>query len=201
MKEAGIRARQRRKFKATTNSKHDLPIAPNLLNRNFKVSSPDTAWASDITYVATDEGWLYLATTLDLSSRKIVGWSMDKRMTRKLVCDALEMALGRRQPAMGLIHHSDRGSQYASGDFRKLLDRNGMFCSMSRKGNCWDNAPMESFYHSLKTEMIYFRRFKTRAQARLEIFEFIEVFYNRKRIHSTLGYLSPEEFETRLLTA
>jgi len=156
-------------------------------------------WLSDISYIRTDEGWLYLAATMDLYSRKIIGWSMDRRITRRLAIDALEMAVKRRTPPKGLLHHSDRGSQYASDDFRKLLKKNGMICSMSRKGDCWDNAPMESFFHTLKTELIYRCRFRTREQARRAIFEYIEIFYNRKRLHSSLGYLSPEEFEIQTL--
>lgn len=196
MREAGIRARQARKFKATTNSRHNLPVALNLLRRDFQAPKPDTVWVSDITYIATDEGWLYLATTLDLWGRKIVGWSMSERMTKTLACDALEMALACRKPEPGLIHHSDRGSQYASKEFQHLLDRHQIRCSMSRKGNCWDNAVMESFYHSLKTELVYLRHFRTRAEAKRALFEFIEVFYNRQRLHSSLGYQPPEEFET-----
>lgn len=195
MQKHRIRAKQKRRFKVTTDSKHDLPVAPNLLKRDFAVGLPDMTWLSDITYIRTDEGWLYLAATMDLFSRRIVGWSMDKRMTKRLVCNALRMATGNRRPGKGLIHHSDRGSQYASDKFRKLLSRNGMLCSMSRKGDCWDNAPMESFFHTLKTELIYHCRFKTREQAKRAVFEFIEVFYNRKRIHSALGYMTPVEFE------
>ncbi len=201
MKEARIKARQKKKFKATTNSRHGLPVWPNLLDRRFHIAGPNQAWVSDISYVRTTQGWLYLAATLDLHNRQVVGWSMDKRMTSELVCDALKMAIKRRRPPVGLIHHSDRGRQYCSTDFQKLLGVNGMHCSMSRKGNCWDNAPMESFFHTMKTELVYLTRYETRAQARQDIFEYIEVFYNRKRIHSTLGYCTPVEFETQAFIA
>lgn len=199
MKRAGLRARHKRRFKVTTDSKHNFRVEPNLLNRDFSTGLPNRTWLSDITYVSTGEGWLYLAATMDLYSRKIVGWSMDRTMTRKLTIDALEMAVKRRDPQGGLLHHSDRGTQYASDEFRDILGRYGMTCSMSRKGNCWDNAPMESFFHSLKTELIYRCRFRTREQAKRAIFEYIEIFYNRKRLHSSLGYLSPEEFEIQTL--
>jgi len=200
MKKAGLVSKHRRKYKVTTDSEHSHPIAPNHLNRDFSVGLPDMTWLSDITYIPTDEGWLYLAATMDLYSRKIIGWSMDRTMTRKLVCDALEMGIKRRNSGRGLLHHSDRGVQYASKDFRKMLEKNGMICSMSRKGDCWDNAPMESFFHTLKTELVNYCRFKTREQARRAIFEYIEIFYNRKRLHSSLGYMSPEEFETQTLS-
>ena len=199
MKRAGLRARHKRRFKVTTDSKHNFRVEPNLLNRDFSTGLPNRTWLSDITYVSTGEGWLYLAATMDLYSRKIVGWSMDRTMTRKLTIDALEMAVKRRDPQGGLLHHSDRGTQYASDEFRDILGRYGMTCSMSRKGNCWDNAPMESFFHSLKTELIYRCRLRTREQAKRAIFEYIEIFYNRKRLHSSLGYLSPEEFEIQTL--
>jgi len=195
MKEAGIRSKVKRKFKATTNSKHDHPIAPNLLNQDFKTYSPDAIWVSDITYIWTDEGWLYLATTMDLFSRAIVGWAMDSRMKSDLVVSALDMALNARMPARGLIHHSDRGVQYAAKPFQELLTANGIVCSMSRKGNCYDNAVQESFYHTLKTELVHHEHYLTRDQARASIFDYIEVFYNRERIHSTLGYVSPLQFE------
>jgi len=200
MKKAGLVARHRKKYKVTTDSEHSHPIAPNLLNRDFSVGLPDMTWLSDITYIPTDEGWLYLAATMDLYGRKIVGWSMDRTMTRKLVCDALEMGIKRRNPGRGLLHHSDRGVQYASKDFRKMLEKNGMICSMSRKGDCWDNAPMESFFHTLKTELVNYRRFRTREEAKRAIYEYIEIFYNRKRLHSSLGYMTPEEFETQTLS-
>jgi len=199
MKKAGLVSRHRRKYKVTTDSDHKYPIAPNLLNRDFSVGLPNMTWLSDITYIPTNEGWLYLAATMDLYSRKIAGWSMDRTMTRKLVCDALEMGIKRRNPGKGLLHHSDRGVQYSSKDFRKMLEKNGMTCSMSRKGNCWDNAPMESFFHTLKMELVNYRRFRTREEAKRAIYEYIEIFYNRKRLHSSLGYMTPEEFETQTL--
>jgi len=195
MRELDIAAKTRRKFKATTNSKHDLPVAANLLDRAFDQDAPNRVWVSDITYVPTREGWLYLATVLDLFSRKIVGWSMGARMTKSLVIDALQMAVGRRSPPPGLLHHSDRGSQYASNDYQQMLADHQMVCSMSRKGNCWDNAVMESFYRSLKTELIYHEDFHCRLEARRAIFEYIEVYYNRIRRHATLGYLSPDAYE------
>jgi len=191
----GIRAKGRRKFVAATDSKHDLPVAENLLGREFSVEEPNRVWVSDITYIPTDEGWLYLAGVLDLCSRATVGWSMSKSLERRLVMDALEMAHRRRKPGKGLIHHSDRGSQYASHDYRKLLRDYGMQMSMSRKGDCWDNAVMESFFSTLKKELVHHRRYRTREEARREIFEFIEVFYNRQRLHSSLGYLPPLEYE------
>ena len=190
-----IRAKQTRKFVATTDSKHDLPVAGNLLDRDFKIDEPDRVWASDITYIPTDEGWLYLAGVLDLCSRTAVGWSMSDSLERTLVIDALEMAWRRRRPSEGLIHHSDRGSQYASEDYRRLLKSYGMQMSMSRKGDCWDNAPMESFFATLKKELVHHRRYHTREEARRDIFDYIEIFYNRQRLHSSLGYLSPVDYE------
>jgi len=195
MREHGIKAKMKRKFKATTDSKHNHPVTENILNRDFKPKMANQAWAGDITYVWTNEGWLYLAVILDLFSRQVVGWAMSERMTKELALNALRMALLKRQPPKGFIHHSDRGSQYASGSYRKLLDVHGAICSMSRKGNCWDNAVAESFFHSLKTEMIFFESFATRKEAMTKIFEWIEVFYNRQRIHSSLGYKTPEQFE------
>jgi len=194
----GIRAKQKRKFVATTDSKHDMPVAENILNREFAVDEPNKVWASDITYIPTDEGWLYLAGVLDLCSKIIVGWSMNDSMERTLVMDALKMGYHRRLPSAGLIHHSDRGSQYASGDYQKLLEEYGMQVSMSRKGNCWDNAPMESFFGTLKKELIHHRRYRTRDEARRDIFDYIEVFYNRERLHSSLGYLSPVDHEKQM---
>lgn len=191
----GIRADRKRKYKRTTNSSHDLPVAPNLLERQFEVDGPNQVWLADITYVPTREGWLYLAAVIDLFSRKIVGWSMDQRMTKQLCIDALTMAVLNRKPPEGLLHHSDRGSQYASYEYQKLLQKCGMRCSMSRKGDCLDNAPMESFFGTLKTESIHRMDFATREAARREIFDYIEVFYNRKRRHSALGYMTPAEFE------
>jgi len=198
MRENDIAAKTKRKFKHTTDSNHEFPIAENLLDRQFTQSEPNRAWVSDITYIPTREGWLYLATVQDLFSRKIVGWSMSHRIDRHLVIDALGMAVNNRRPPPGLLHHSDRGSQYASGDYQQLLEDHGMTCSMSRKGNCWDNAVMESFYRSIKAELIYHEDFQTREEARRAIFEYIEVFYNRVRRHSTLGYLSPLNYELSL---
>ena len=195
MKKHGIRAKTRRKFRITTDSKHKFPVAPNILERNFSPVAPNVAWGGDITYVWTKEGWLFLAVIIDLFSRQVVGWSMDERITRNLTLNALRMAINRRNPAPGLVHHTDRGSQYASGDYQTMLRVHKMICSMSRKGNCWDNAPVESFFHTLKTEMIYWEEFGTREAARRKIFEWIEVFYNRQRRHSTLGNLSPVNFE------
>jgi transposase InsO family protein len=184
-----------RRFVVTTDSNHDLPIAENLLDRAFTSDTPDRRWTADITYVWTSEGWLYLAVILDLFSRRIVGWSMDTTLERSLVLSALEMALTSRTPEAGLLCHSDRGSQYASLDYQKALEKAGATCSMSRKGNCWDNAPTESFFASLKKEMVYRTHFATRFEAKVAIFSWIEVWYNRKRRHSSLGYLSPEAFE------
>jgi putative transposase len=195
MRKDGLRAKVKRRFKATTDSKHNLPVAGNLVQRNFMPEHPDQVWAGDITYVWTGEGWLYLAVVLDLFSRTVVGWAMDRRMTRHLVMDALKMAIKRRHPARGLVHHSDRGSQYASSDFQGLLSHHGIQCSMSRKGDCWDNAPVESFIGTLKQELIFHKRFHTRAHAKQSIFEYIERFYNRKRLHSTLGYQTPIDYE------
>lgn len=201
MRAGGIRAKQKRKFKVTTDSRHCHPVAPNLLARDFAATAPNQKWAADITYIPTREGWLYLAAILDLYSRIVVGWSMSSRMTRTLVLDALEMAVGRRRPGPGLLHHSDRGSQYACGDYREALSAHGMRCSMSRKGDCWDNAPMESFFHTLKTELAHHRDYQARWQAKADIFEYIEVFYNRSRRHSALGYLTPTEYEMSKMTA
>jgi len=195
MNKNGIRAKTRRKFRVTTDSKHSHPVAPNLLERNFSPDRPNATWAGDITYVWTKEGWLFLAVIIDLFSRQVVGWSMDERITRGLTLNALKMALNRRKPEAGLLHHSDRGSQYACADYQRLLRAHKIICSMSRKGNCWDNAPVESFFHSLKTEMIYWEQFETREEARRKIFEWIEIFYNRQRRHSTLKNLSPVNFE------
>lgn len=195
MREDGLKAKVKKRYKATTDSKHNLPVAPNLLNRDFRPVAPNQVWASDITYIRTSEGWLYLAITLDLFNRGVVGWSMSHRIDRHLVMDALTMAIRRRQPTPGLVHHSDRGSQYASADFQVLLSKYGIRCSMSRKGNCWDNAPVESFFGTLKQELVFHQRYSSRKQARLSIFEYIERFYNRHRLHSSLGYLSPVQFE------
>lgn len=194
MQENGIRARHKRRYKATTDSKHNLPVAPNLLERNFTPEAPNQVWTADLTYIWTDEGWLYLAVVIDLFNREVVGWSMKPRMTADIVIDALTMAWFRKKPAPGLIHHSDRGSQYASGAFQARLKKYGMICSMSRKGNCWDNACSESFFNSLKNERVHGTRYGTRAEAEADIFDYIEPFYNRRRKHSTLGYASPQQF-------
>ncbi len=195
MRRAGLRARRRRRFVHTTDSKHGLPVAPNVLARDFNPPAPDRAWATDITYVPTREGWLYLAVVLDLFSRRVIGWAMDSRIDRHLVLSALDMALKSRRPPAGLVHHSDRGSQYACADYQRALAARGIRCSMSRKGNCWDNAVVESFFSTLKTELVHDRDFPTRESAKAALFEFIEVFYNRQRRHSALGYVSPVEFE------
>ena len=197
MREAGLVARRRRRFKATTDSKHPFPVAANVLMRDFEVSAPNTAWVTDITYVATAEGWLYLAVILDLFSRRVVGFAMSERITRELVLEALRQALSKRPAVRDLIHHSDRGSQYASHDYRRALEQEGITCSMSRRGNCWDNAVAESFFGTLKVELIHDRAWATRAEATRAIAEYIEDFYNVRRRHSSLGYLSPLAFELR----
>ena len=189
------RSRRRRRFRVTTHSRHTWPVAADQLRRDFKASAPNRKWAADITYIPTREGWLYLAVVLDLYSRRIVGWSMASHLNRSLVLDALRMALKRRQPSTRLLHHSDQGGQYASGDYQQLLARHGIQCSMSRRGDCWDNAVVESFFATLKTELIHQTTYDNRDQARRDIFEYIETEYNRQRRHSTLGYLSPVEFE------
>ena len=196
MQQHGIRARGKRRFRvATTDSRHDLPVAPNLLNRNFTPAGPNQAWAGDITYIASEEGWLFLAVVIDLFSRKVVGWSMRPDMHRSLVIDALEMGLFQRRPLKGqLIFHSDRGSQYASDDFRAVLDQHGVMASMSRKGNCWDNAVTETLFGSLKVERLHGERFETIRQAKDAVLAWL-LWYNRQRMHSTLNYLSPVEFE------
>ena len=195
MRQKGIQARHKRKFKATTDSNHHLPVYDNCLNWAFHVASANMSWVADITYVWTREGWLYLAVILDLFSRKIIGWSMKERMEKQLVIDALLMALGQRKPVRGMLHHSDRGSQYASKEYQALLKESGISCSMSRKANCWDNAVVESFFSTLKREWVQGKGYRTRSDARSDIFYFIETWYNRKRRHSTLGYLSPTDFE------
>ena len=194
MRENGIRARHKLRYKATTDSKHNLPIAKNLLDRNFTPVAPNQVWTADMTYIWTDEGWLYLAIVIDLFNREVVGWSIKPRMTTDIVTDALTMAWFRRKPAPGLMHHSDRGSQYASHAFQARLKEYGMLCSMSRKGNCWDNAPTESFFNSLKNERVHGTRYRTKEEAKADLFDYIEPFYNRKRKHSTLGYASPKNF-------
>jgi putative transposase len=201
MRENDIRARTKRKFRVTTDSRHDHPVAPNRLDRQFTVEAPNTVWLADLSYIWTREGWLYLAVVLDLFSRQVVGWAMDEQMPQELTLAALDMAIKRRRPLPGLMHHSDRGSQYAAGAYQKQLTEHAIVCSMSRKGNCWDNAPMESFFHTLKTELVHHRDYQTRDEARRDIFEFIEIFYNRQRSHSTLGYLSPVQFEVTALAA
>ena len=195
MREAGIRVLPRRRFVRTTDSNHGHPIAPNLLEQDFRASAPNQRWVTDITYISTGEGWLYLAAIIDLFSRRVVGWAMEQHMDRSLVLKALGMALKNRAPAKGLIHHSDRGSQYASEDYRQALTDMGITASMSRRGNCYDNAVIESFWHSLKNELIHRQHLVSRDQAKAMIFDYIEVFYNRTRLHSSLGYLSPEAFE------
>jgi putative transposase len=195
MIEQNLVCKTRKKFKATTDSNHRLAIAANLLNRQFKVDRPNRCYVGDITYISTGEGWLYLATVIDLYSRKIVGWSMNSSMKAELVNDALLMAIWARKPAKGLVWHTDRGSQYASDSHLKIIKQHGIIQSMSRKGNCWDNAVAESFFHTLKNELIYQCKFKTREEAKNVIFEYIEVFYNRTRSYSTNNYLSPVEYE------
>ena len=195
MRKQGLRARCKRRFRTTTDSAHEFPVARNVVKRQFEVEAPNTTWVTDITYIWTQEGWLYLAVILDLFSRRVVGWSMSERITRKLAIDALSMALLHRQPPRGLIHHSDRGSQYASGDYRRALATNGIVCSMSRRGDCWDNAVAESFFSTIKLELVYENDWATRTEARAAIFEYLEVFYNGERRHSSLGYLSPVAFE------
>ena len=200
MRKSGIRARTKKKYKHTTDSNHKLPVAQNLLNREFATKKPNLVWVTDITYCATEEGWMYLATYIDLFSRKVVGWSMSSRMTADLVIDALRMAIFRQKKAP-LMVHSDRGSQYASDAFRKELVRHRCMQSMSKEGDCWDNAVAESFFGTLKKELVQHEKYNTREAARLSIFDYIETFYNRKRSHSRLNYLSPEEFERSAGTA
>jgi transposase InsO family protein len=199
MREEGIAGQRKRRFRVTTDSRHSHPIAPNVLQRNFTAPSPNKVWVADITYIWTREGWTYLAALLDLHSRRVVGWSMDSRLDRSLALDALGMALKTRRPEPGLVHHSDRGVQYASTEYRRQLRRRGVVCSMSRKGDCWDNAVVESFFSTLKTERVHHRLYRSRDEARRDVFEYIEVFYNRVRLHSTLGYLSPAQFESKAL--
>jgi len=199
MRENGIRARHKRRYKVTTDSRHGLPVAENLLARNFTPSTPNQVWTSDITYLWTDQGWLYLAIVLDLFNREVIGWSLKPRMTSDIVIDALTMAWFRRRPSPGIMHHSDRGSQYASRAFQDKLREFGMICSMSRKGNCWDNAPTESCFNSFKNERYHGLHYATHAEMKAASFEYIEVFYNRKRQHSTLGYRSPIQYLERWL--
>jgi len=195
LRRQGLVARAGRRFKATTNSKHGLPVAENLLEQDFEAARPNEKWVQDITYLATDEGWLYLAVVIDLYSRQVVGWAMSERMKANLVCDALTMALFRRAMPSGVIVHSDRGSQYCSHRFQRLLDRHGLHCSMSKRGDCYDNACAESFFHSLKVELTHGVRYPTRQQARQDVFAYIETYYNPVRRHSALGHVSPATFE------
>lgn len=195
MQEHGIYPKTRRKFKVTTQSKHNKPIHENRLERQFKAQVPNQRWVSDITYIPTVEGWLYLSVIMDLFSRKIIGWSMSERLKESIVTNALRMALFQRKIRSDLLLHSDRGSQYASDHVQHMLREHGITCSMSRKGNCWDNAVMESFFHSLKVECVHHERYQTRDEAKQSIFNYIEVFYNRQRKHSYLGYQSPENYE------
>lgn len=190
-----VRAKTKKKFKASTNSRHSRPVAANVLDRQFEPVAANLVWLSDITYIPTRGGWWYLAAVEDLYARQIVGWAMSDSMSSELVVDALAMALERRCPGAGLLLHSDRGSQYASEQVQHRLSREGIVCSMSRKGNCWDNAPMESFFGTLKKELVHDEDYQTRQEARQSIFEYIEVFYNRKRRHSALGYMSPAEYD------
>ena len=201
MRAEGIRAKTVKKWRATTQSNHRMPVAANALNRQFTVAQPNQVWAGDMTYVWTTEGWLYLAVVLDLYSRAVIGWALGARLTGDLAQQALTMAIHHRTPTAGLLHHSDRGSQYAATAYQQLLTTHGMTGSMSRRGNCWDNACVESFFGTLKRELIYHRQYGTRDEATRDIFEYIEVFYNRLRRHSTLGYDSPAEFEARTVVA
>ncbi len=195
MRDHDLHAKTARKFRCTTDSNHDLPVAENLLDRQFDPAAPNEVWVADITYIPTREGWLYLAAVEDLYSRRVVGWSMADHLESRLVVDALTLAIQRRLPEEGLLAHSDRGSQYASDHYQLLLQKHGITCSMSRRADCWDNAPMESFYASLKKELVHDADFATRAQARAALVEYIEVFYNTQRRHSSLGYVSPAEYE------
>ena len=199
MRASGIRAKTVKKWRATTDLAHTYPVVPNRLNRQFAVAAPNCVWADDITYIWTTEGWLYLAVVLDLYSRRVIAWGMGSRLTQELAQTALTMALEHRRPARGVVHHTDRRSQYAATGYRALLADRGLTASMSRRGNCWDNAVVESFFHTLKTEHVYHQRYHTREEARQDIFEWIAVFYNRVRRHSTLGYCSPAEFEAKAM--
>lgn len=195
MKLLGIKAKARRKFKATTDSKHNLNTSPNILQQDFSASGPNEKWLSDITYIKTQEGWLYLCVFIDVYSRKVIGWSMSNRINKHLVCNALTMALCTRDFPKGVIVHTDRGSQYCSKRYQKMLKANGLISSMSAKGCCYDNAPCESFFHSLKVELVHDENYQTRSQAKSSIFEYINVYYNRKRRHSFIDYMTPEKFE------
>jgi transposase InsO family protein len=198
IKEADVPVRHRKKYKVTTNSKHKQPVFPNRIERQFEVAVPDRVYASDVTYIWTQEGWLYLAVVIDLFSRKVVGWSMSSRMKAQLVCDALTMAIWQRRPDAGLIHHSDRGSQYASKRFRRLLKLHEIEGSMSRKGDCWDNAVVESFFGTLKQERVHWRNYQTRYEAQQDILNYIAMFYNPYRLHSYLDYRSPNLYEVEM---
>jgi putative transposase len=197
MRDNDIRSKVKKKYKATTNSNHQMPVAPNRVERDFTATAANRLWVTDITYLWTDEGWLYLSAIIDVFTRKVVGWAMNERMTLNLVLSALEMAVQRQKPGPGLMHHSDQGSQYAAYEYQRRLSGYGMIASMSRRGQCWDNALAESFFHTLKTEHVYHEHFETRQEARASVFEWIEVFYNRQRMHSAIGYLSPECYERR----
>ena len=199
MKDLNLQVKMKRRYKNTTDSNHNLPIAANILNRDFYAANANEKYVGDITYIPTKEGWLYLAVVIDIYSRKVVGWSMRYSLHTSLVNDALLMAIKRRNPNKGLIYHTDRGSQYASYEHKNLLEKYGIIQSMSKKGDCWDNAVAESFFHSLKTELIHHENFLTRKQANEKIFEYIEIFYNRQRLHSSNGYMSPSEFEEKML--
>jgi putative transposase len=201
MKADSLKAKRIKRFKITTKSEHNLPVAPNLLNKVFAVTAPNRVWVSDITYVWTWEGWMYLAVIIDLYARKVVGWSMSTRINKELVVSAINQAIDRRQPCTGLIFHSDRGSQYASKDVRQILEKHHMRQSMSSKADCYDNAVAESFFATLKTELVYPHFFATRLEARSKIFEYIEIYYNRRRIHSYLNYMTPDQFERTKLAA
>ena len=198
MKSLNLKVKYKRKFKITTDSKHKFPVAQNILNRQFYPQSPNQVWGTDITYLWTQEGWIYLAVVIDLYSRRVVGWAIDRRMKKALVIRALMMAINLRHPEPGLIHHSDRGSQYASHDYQKLLKQHGITPSMSRKGNCWDNAPIERFFSSLKREWTGDQLYRTRQAAIADVQEYVAVYYNAKRLHSTLGYRTPMDYEKTL---
>ena len=195
MRDEGLRAHWKKRFRVTTGSAHRMPTSANVLEQCFEAEQPNTRWVGDITYIPTFEGWLYLAVLIDLHSRRVVGWATSSSLSKQLAIDALQMALGQRQAPQGLVHHTDRGSQYASNDYQRLLERHGFTGSMSRKGNCYDNAVAESFFATLKKELVHRERFRTRAMARVRLFDYIEMFYNPKRRHSTLGGRSPAQFE------
>jgi putative transposase len=200
MRKNGIWAKTKRKYKVTTNSNHGLAVAENIIGQDFQTTGSNKVWVSDITYIWTKEGWLYLACILDLFSRMIIGWHIDQRITSSLVTTAIKKAIVKRGVNPGIIFHSDQGSQYASEAVRKLLEKNHMIQSMSRKGNCYDNAVMESFFHTLKTELVYFEKFETREEAKMKIFDYIEIYYNRQRIHSSIDYFAPVEYENKIIS-